>query len=228
MRIALSITLVAALVALTPATSSAQDERRVHVNIGGGPTFIGSDAGNHFSTGWGPAIGVTIDNGMFGFQFEYAYRWFDLNDGEAPLFDATTLDANHTVQQLDFNFVGNFARTGSAVRPYAMVGPGLYHRSVEITQYVGTGVICDPWYYVCGAYPVSDVIGDRGGWDWGFNIGAGVGFSIGESSEFYVESRYHYVWGPTIATPEQLPSGADPDEGKTNGSYWPLTFGFRF
>jgi hypothetical protein len=228
MRIALSITLVAALVALTPATSSAQDERKVHVNIGGGPTFIGGNAGEHFSTGWGPAIGVTYDHGMFGVQFEYAYRWFDLNSDTAPLFDATTLDANQTMQQLDFNFVGNFARPGSAIRPYGIVGPGLYYRQVEITQYVGSGVICDPWYYVCGAYPVSDVIGSRGGWDWGFNVGGGVGFSIGESSEFYIETRYHYVWGPEIATPAQLPAGADPKNTNTNGSYWPLTFGFRF
>ena len=47
-------------------------------------------------------------------------------------------------------------------------------------------------------YPVEDVIGSRGGWDFGFNVGGGVGFGIGESSEFYVEMRYHYVAGPGV------------------------------
>ena len=41
------------------------------MNFGGGPTFIGGDLGEHFGTGWGPAIGVTIDaKDRIGFQFE--------------------------------------------------------------------------------------------------------------------------------------------------------------
>jgi hypothetical protein len=103
----------------------------------------------------------------------------------------------------------------------------LYHRSVEITEYVGNGVICDPYWYVCGVYPVADVVGSRGGWDFGFNVGGGAGFGIGGSAEFYVEMRYHYVAGPDIQpnvpTPNNTGSGAS-----ANGSYYPLTFGFRF
>jgi len=26
------------------------------------------------------------------------------------------------------------------------------------------------------------------------NIGGGAGFRIGESSKFYIETRYHYAW----------------------------------
>ena len=51
----------------------------------------------------------------------------------------------------------------------------MYHRKVEITEYEGSGIICDPWYYVCGSYPIESVVGSRGGWDFGFNVGAGVG-----------------------------------------------------
>jgi len=79
---------------------------------------------------------------------------------------------------------------------------------------------------VCGAYPVEAVLGSRGGWDLGFNFGGGVGFRIGESAEFYVETRYHYVWGPEIVSATPLPSGTS--GGSTNGQYVPLTFGFRF
>ncbi|MGZ7281875.1 hypothetical protein ACXWQV_10025, partial [Streptococcus pyogenes] len=62
-----------ALLALTPSQGWAQD-RKIHVNIGGGPTFNAGDLGDHFGNGWGPAVGVTFDgpNSRLGFQFEYA------------------------------------------------------------------------------------------------------------------------------------------------------------
>jgi len=230
MRITFCASFVAVLLALTPANGSAQT-RLFHVNIGGGPTFNAGDIGDHFGNGWGPAIGVTMDtpNGRIGFQFEYAYRNFGIKDS-APFFGATSFDANHTTHQLDFNLVGNIAKPGSAIRPFVIAGPGMYYRSVEITQYVGNGVVCDPFWYVCGVYPVEGVLGSRGGWDFGINFGGGVGFGIGESSEFYVESRYHYVWGPEIVSATQLPVGANVESqgGHANGSYYPLTFGFRF
>ena len=88
-------------------------------------------------------------------------------------------------------------------------------------EYVGNGVICDPYWYVCGTYPIEDVVGSRGGWDFGFNVGGGVGFGLGESAEFYVEMKYHYVAGPEITSID----AAAPDHrdrlagGSTNGSY---------
>jgi hypothetical protein len=216
------------LLVLTPSPGSAQD-RRVYLNLGGGPTFNAGDIGDRFGNGWGPAVGVTIEGPKqkLGFQFEYGYRWFDIKDDARIFGGATRFSANHKVHQLDFNAVWNVTQPGSSVRPYVVAGPGLYHRSVEITEYVGNGVICDPYWYVCGVYPVADVVGSRGGWDFGFNVGGGAGFGIGGSAEFYVEMRYHYVAGPDIQpnvpTPNNTGSGAS-----ANGSYYPLTFGFRF
>jgi hypothetical protein len=116
------------------------------------------------------------------------------------------------------------------VRGYIVAGPGAYHRSVAITQYVGNGVICDPWYYICGTYPVSSVIGSRSEWDAGINVGGGIGIPIGQHSEFYIETRYHYVWGQTVPAPAagQLPTSITVPTGSTSGAYWPLTFGIRF
>ena len=226
MRIAVCTVVVATLLAFTPSTSSAQG-KNWHVNLGGGPTFIAGDLGDHFSTGWGPAIGVTVDaTDHIAFQFEYAYRWFDIKD-DAPFFGATRFAANHQIHQLDFNLVAQLAPPGSAVRPYIVIGPGAYNRKVEITEYVGNGVICDPYWYVCGTYPVTDVVGSRGGWDFGFNAGGGLGFGIGESAEFYVEMRYHYVAGPEIA-PTSAPIAGTGNGGNASGTYYPLTFGFRF
>jgi hypothetical protein len=226
MRIASLVFVGATLLALTPAVGSAQDDRRIHVNVGGGPTFLGGDMGDNFSTGWGPAIGVTIDapNKRLAFQFEYAYRWFDVS-GDLPI-GATRFGANHQTHQLDFNLVANLTGPDSAVRGYVVAGPGSYYRKVEITEYVGSGIICDPYYYVCGTYPVEAVLGSRGGWDFGFNFGGGFGLRIGDSGEFFVESRFHYVLGPEIQT--ATPTAATSTGGTTNGYYFPLTFGFRF
>jgi len=228
-RITSLVSLGVALLLLTPAVGHAQDDKAVHVNLGGGPTFNLGDSGKNFATGWGPAIGITVDapSKKVAFQFEYAYRWFDVKD-TLPI-GATKFSAHHQTHQLDFNLVGNLTKPDSPVRGYVVAGPGAYYRNVEITEYVGTGYICNPWYYVCGYYPVTAVIASRGGWDFGFNVGGGVGFKMGDSGEFYIESRYHYVWGPTINSSTPLPAGTTTTTGGTaNGTYWPLTFGFRF
>ena len=225
------ILLGSALVALA-SPANAQDDKRIHINFGGGPTIPTGPIGDRFDTGWGPAIGVTIDtpSKRLGFQFEYAYRWMGLDESSEfvnPLLVGANFSANHQTHQLDFNLVANLTRADAPARVYAVVGPGAYYRKVEITQYEGNGIICDPYWYVCGTYPIESVLGSRGGWDPGFNIGGGAGFKIAESAEFFVESRFHYVWGPKIE-PVATPLGTVGTGGSTNGSYWPITFGFRF
>jgi opacity protein-like surface antigen len=226
MRIVKAVFFGAMLLAFTPAIGSAQNP--VSFNIGGGPTFVLGDLADRFNTGWGPAFGVTFNTSeRVGFQFEYAYRWFAIPD-EA---DAAIglLDANHQTHQLSGNIIATLTPPDSAVRFYVAAGPGMYHREIEITRYAGTGIVCDPWYYICGAYPVEAVLGSRGGWDFGINLGAGVGFALGDSGEFYIESKYHYVWGPEISSSTQLPASLQANSGgKANGQYMPLTFGFRF
>jgi hypothetical protein len=219
----LIIVIGAALLALAPRGADAQDDKRVHFNVGGGPTFAAGTIGEHFNTGWGPAVGLTFDaSKRIGIQFEYAYRYFSLKDEQ----DVGTLSANHQTQQLDFNVVANLTRPGAPARGYVITGPGMYYRKVEITQYTGTGVICDPWLYVCGTYPVESIIGSRGGWDFGFNIGGGVGIPMGDSgAEFFIETRYHYVVGPKLPQPA---GSTTTTPLQVNGNYWPLTFGIRF
>lgn len=225
MRIVKFVIFSTALLALTPTTGVAQD-RPLHFNIGGGPTFIMGDLSERFEMGWGPALGITYDvNERVGVQFEYAYRWFGIPD-ETDII-AGRFSANHQTHELSFNMIANLTPPDSPVRFYAAAGPGMYNRKVEITEYIGNGVICDPYYYVCGTYPVEAVVGSRGGWDFGFNVGAGVGFSLGDEGEFFIESKFHYVWGPEIVSATPLPSGQTTG-GSTNGQYMPLTFGFRF
>jgi hypothetical protein len=65
------------------------------------------------------------------------------------------------------------------------------------------------------------------------NIGGGVTF--GTDAKFYIESRFHYVWGPTVTTPAfATPASSDGTtkdctQGcSTNATYFPLTFGVRW
>ena len=55
-----------------------------------------------------------------------------------------SFSANHQTHQLAFNMIANLTAPDSPVRGYIIAGPGVYNRKVEITEYVGTGVICDP------------------------------------------------------------------------------------
>lgn len=228
-RVAQYLVLGAAVLFCAPGVAQAQ-ERRVFVNVGGGPTFIAGDLGKRFDNGFGPAVGVTFDiNPKIGVQFEYAFRRFHAENYVD--FFGGTYTGYHDTHQLAFDLVFNVNPRDSKARIYIIAGPGVYHRSVTITEYLGTGIVCDPFWYICGSYPITGIVGDRGGWDFGFNVGAGVGFKMGEVAEFTIESRYHWVQGPEITngqdgTPITLPSGVK--AGSTTGHYIPLTFGFRF
>jgi hypothetical protein len=226
MRIVRSLLVGAAILAFIPATAAAQ-ERRFHFNVGGGPTFIAGDLGDRFSTGLGPAVGFTWDfTDMFGVQFEYAFRRFHAENYVDIFGGAFT--GYHDTHQLAGNIVYNINGRGARIRVYALAGVGAYYRNATITEYLGSGIVCDPWWYICGTYPVTGVVAQKGGWDFGFNIGGGVGFKMGEDAEFFVESRYHFVAGPDIQVPAGIPPAPGGTPGKADGHYIPLTFGFRF
>ena len=204
---------------LAPATAFAQD-RKYHFTIGGGPTFPLGDIGNTFKMGWGPAFGADVDiTDRMGVQVEYAYRYFDLEDEN----QIGLLSAHHTTHQIAFNLIGELTPRDAGVRVYVVGGPGMYYRTAAITKYEGSGIVCDPYLYLCGSYPIESIVGDRSSWDFGFNVGGGVGFRF-EGVEFFIESRYHYVTGNDV----KPVAGATASSYKTSASYVPLTFGFRF
>ena len=118
---------------------------------------------------------------------------------------------------------------GSGVRPYGLVGGGVYYRPVQVTtEELGFAPgFCDPFWYVCypgQIVPVENVIGERSSTDFGMDFGGGVNFGT-----FYTELRYHYIWGPTVPTvgPVQPLPGVSA-ERKANGQFLQFTFGFRF
>jgi opacity protein-like surface antigen len=84
---------------------------------------------------------------------------------------------------------------------------------------------CDPWFYWCypgGIVPVNYILGEQSSTDVGMDFGGGVNIAMTHSASVYVEARYHYIWGP------ELKNSAGVSQGKANGQFFPITFGFRF
>lgn len=222
-----------AIVAIA-APAQAQDERPVKVNLGGGFTMPVSDVSERFGTGGSFNIGVIFEppaTPLFGFQIEYAYNGLAGDETEIPLFPTPTatvggnalIESHHNMQYFNFNGILKTPNT-AMFSPYAIGGAGMYYRSVSLTTPdVGFTTWCDPYWYVC--YPtvveIDRVIGDRSGWDPGINFGGGVSVRLGEQARFYVETRWHYMWGPEFTDGEGVVRNA-------NGQYFPVTFGFRF
>jgi hypothetical protein len=234
---------LAAVVVLVAAGSASAQDRKVGFNFGGGVTFPVSGLNDAFDTGWNGTFGVTFNvNEMIGFQTEYMYhrlggpeRFIEVFPGPGGGTGTQQLiESNHQVHNLGFNLVVTpTAASDSVVGAYFLGGGGWYHRLIQLTSpSVGYASICDPYWLIC--YPtlveVDRIIGDRSTDNFGINLGAGITF--GTDAKFYVETRYTYVWGPTVTGgPTLNPGGGriDCSAGcSTNAGYWPITFGVRW
>jgi opacity protein-like surface antigen len=225
--------LIAALVAVPAA---AQD-RPVQVTIGGGYTAVLGPASDKVGSGGNFTLGVLFKTGsMVALQGEYGWngmqqKQLKINVSPTPIGDAVPTDffADANMQYGAFNVVLG-PHTGAKVAPYVLTGLGVYYRPVTIsTPSLGYATICDPYWYVCypAIVPVEKIVGKRSSTDFGINLGGGLNFNIKDSTSFFVEARYHYVWGPEIDN-SQVPGAATPKSLKANGQFLPITFGFRF
>jgi Outer membrane protein beta-barrel domain len=228
--------LAAAFGILLAAAPAAAQDKPVDFNIGFGWTFPQGEFADSFDTGWNGNFGATFNiSPTVGVQAEYMYQ--RMHGPEKTIIVSATPGGIGTTQLIESNqqahaFLGNLVlgnmHSGGLVGGYVIGGAGLYHRIVQLTSpAVGFTTFCDPYWYVC--YPVAvsvdNILGDRSSNDFGINFGGGITF--GHEAKFYIEARYHYVWGPTINPPGggALPAGAP---NSTNAPYFPLTFGVRW
>jgi len=216
-------------VILAAAPAHAQ-EKRFTVNLGGGASVPVSDAKDYFGTGFNVVFGVTVNlNDSIGIQAEYQYHGLGSFDGNSldiptnPIEPPIQLKVSHGMNLGSFNLVVK-PPTSGRVGGYLLGGVGVYHRAIDLST-PGTGLVtvCNPWWYICypTPVPVDRIIGTRNSTDFGVDVGGGVTFLIGDTEEFYIEARYHHIWGPEV----------DDGQGNTrkaNGQYFPITFGFRF
>jgi hypothetical protein len=201
-------------------SAAAQDYKPFDIAFGFGWAFPTTDFKNSFDTGWnrmdGPSRTVPIAS----------------NPGLAAVTNGV-IDSNHQMHIGSFNAMW---RTQSKDRPiggYLLGGGGIYHRIIQLTSpAVGYTTICDPYWYVCypAAVSMDQILGDRSSNDFGIDFGGGITF--GHEVKFFVESRYHYVWGPevtaTVPAPVGTTQGSCSGGCTTNAAYFPLTFGVKW
>ena len=229
--------LIALFVAGLAADAHAQ-EKKVLFTIGGGYTAPNAEVRDHFGDGYNFNIGLQVNVTPI-FAIEGLYSYNGLGDKRLtfdvfpePVQDAgvpTDIEAGMNMQYGTVSLI--VQQPEGAVRPYGLVGMGIYYRPVELTT-PGVGWVpgyCDPWWYVCypgGWVETENIIGERSSTDFGMGFGGGLNFRGG----FYAELRYHYIWGPEVQAAQATPpiAGVDLDGRKANGQFLVTTFGFRF
>jgi opacity protein-like surface antigen len=225
----------AVVVLLAGAPAFAQDDVPLGFNFGGGAAFPVTGVKEAFNTGWNWSLGLMWNiTPEVGILSEYMYdrlggpeRTLDFSSLPGAAAQSGIIQSNHQVHAGTFNLVyePRLAANERAlpIGVYALGGGGIYHRLIQLTTpSIGYTSVCDPYWFVCypTLVPVDTIIGDRSSNDFGVNFGAGVTF--GGNAKFYVESRYHYVWGPKVTNP------VTSQEASTNAGYFPLTFGVRW
>jgi opacity protein-like surface antigen len=227
-----------------PGIAQAQDQR-FHFNFGGGLTVPNSEVKDRLGNGYNFNFGFDVELTPV-ISIEALYSFNGLGDKRVSIpLSPTVNPLNGETVPTDF-FGDMNMQYGTAslivqapegnVRPYGLVGMGVYYRPMKITT-PGVGYApgyCDPWWYVCypgGWVPVENIVGERSSTDFGMGFGGGVRFG-----PVYAELRYHYIWGPTIesATLPTNPIVGDPTDTaslagkKANGQFLQTTFGIRF
>jgi opacity protein-like surface antigen len=228
--------LVVCVLAVMPVGAQAQ-EKRVNFSLGGGVTAPNSEVKDHLGNGYNFNFGLQVNLTPV-LAIEGLYSFNGLGDKQLSL-PVTPLPNPLNSVPTDF-FADMNMQYGTAslivqkpegtVRPYGLVGMGVYHRPIRVTT-PGAGWVpgyCDPWYYVCypgGWVETTNIIGERSSTDFGMGFGGGVNFGV-----IYAEIRYHYIWGPEVQvnTPSQPIAGVETDTRKANGQFLATTFGFRF
>jgi len=191
----------------------------VAVPVGGAGDSLGS--GGQVTLGFGYRVRPQIE--VFG-----EYNFSSLGDKKLTLPQPLITGAQ------DFSGNGWFQYGGGGVTftpwqsakssVYVLGGAGVYYRSVYVTTpATGLVTICRPDWFICYPTPVTvdQVVASRNTTDPGVSFGGGFTYRLSDLATFFVEARYHYVWGPEV----QVPSGG---AEKASAQFFPITFGFRF
>lgn len=195
--------------------------------IGGGITRPVGGAGDNLGSGGQVTLGlgfkVKPTVAVFG-EYNFSSLGKKLLDVPQPLITtAETFSGNGWFQYAGGGVTFTPWQSGKA-SVYVLGGMGIYHRSVYVsTPATGLVTVCNPGWFICFPTPVTvdKVVASRGSTDPGVSFGGGYTYRLSDLASFFVEARFHYVWGPDVKNA----SG-----GTTNASaqFFPITFGFRF
>jgi opacity protein-like surface antigen len=236
-RSAFVFVLAATLITLVPLGAQAQN--RAHFSLGGGYTAPNSEVADRLGGGYNFNLGVDFDvTPVFGIEGLYSFNGLGDKDISVPVAPCVGCEGLPTLftgsMNMQYGTVsGIIQKPEGQVRPYGLVGMGIYYRPIKVTT-PGVGFVpgyCDPWWYICypgGFVPVDNVVGERSSTDFGMAFGGGVRFG-----PVYAELRYHYIWGPEIGSqstnlPTVNPPLTENVGKKANGQFLATTFGVRF
>jgi opacity protein-like surface antigen len=169
--------------------------------IDAGPSFTTGTTADFLATGWTLGTGFTVHpdpGGPFAIRTNFSYSRFgatnalldegsqasqtQITGGEGQVFDA------------DVDGVLRFP-LNRGVSLYVMAGGGVAHRSVELTQNVGSGGLpCGGWFSFCGpATAGEEVAASDSQTHLTWNAGAGVDFALRGGQSWFVEARYEEI-----------------------------------
>jgi opacity protein-like surface antigen len=233
-----SFAFVIVLTCVSALASPAQaQEKRVNVSFGGGFTTPNSEVKEHFGNGYNFNFGVQVNvTPVIGIEGLYSFNGLGDKQLSVPVYPSPSASGGiPTDFSADMNMQYGTAslvvqKPDGSVRPYGLVGMGVYYRPAKITT-PGVGWVpgyCDPWWYVCypgGWVETTNIVGERSSTDFGMDFGGGVNFGV-----VFAELRYHYIWGPEVEanTPSLPIAGVSTDTRKANGQFLATTFGVRF
>lgn len=209
---------------LAPGRALAQQEdppRPFTFNLGVGPSFPLGKASDRINVGPSVQVGGAWNIAeRVGLQLEYFFSGYDV---DGTVLTKNDLDGSHRMQYLALNGIFT-APPKSRFAGYLIGGPGVYFRQIQLTRFRGQATLpfCDPVLLVCSSTPVDvqQILGTVNETDFGLNGGAGLIFRLNSIVQFYLEARYHYVWGKTFTGP----NGREVD---TNTAYLPVSAGVR-
>ena len=176
-----------------------------------------SNSADRFTMGFGFTGGAAWQfSSQLALTADYMWSTFGDQDDFSSVAASRPVDVAPRMQFGTVNI--KFQAPPGRVRLYVIAGAGIYYRSVGLSAGGTENIsVCDPWWFVCTPEPapVSAVNGTRSSTNPGLN--AGVGLTAGR---FFVEMRYHFMWGPSFTTSHGTEDA--------NGKYLPLTIGVRF
>jgi opacity protein-like surface antigen len=195
-----ALVLVAAADAPVRAQSSVQ-ERPLTWHVDAGYSETTGRTQDYLDGGWIVSGGMTWrprPDTPFSLKLDAHYSEYDATDRLINIGSAATQtridDGTGSTLGLDLNGVFDFP-LGSRMRGYLTAGVGADRRRIELTQTaLFNGVVCDPWWGLCGigAVPGDVLVARDTTTRFAWNGGLGVEFPLSRGALF-LDATYHRI-----------------------------------
>lgn len=194
---------IAGLLGAAPAEAQFEkDWKSWYGQLGIGYSLPQGDAGDAIEDGLWFVGGAAYypEQWPVGILLELGYSNYDIrSDALEPIQPPEErIDGDVTVWSLTANAVWS-PRLGASAGFYAVGGIGAYRLEGSLSE-PGTysGIACEPslWWCDPGMAPGEIIPASESTTEFGFNLGVGVTFEVGLSSEVYLELRYHRIDTP--------------------------------